>query len=38
MELSGRPAVQPRNVLNFASFSHFQTGSRAWLLVALAVL
>jgi len=38
MELSGGPAVPPRNVLNFASFSHFQTGNRAWLLVALSVL
>jgi len=38
MDLSGEPAVPPRNVLNFASFSHFQTGGRARLPVALSVL
>jgi len=38
MDLSGWPAVPPRNALNFASFSHFQTGSMARSLVALSVL
>jgi hypothetical protein len=38
MDLSGRPAAPSRHVLNFASFSHFQAGTRAKLRVALSVL
>jgi hypothetical protein len=38
MESSGGPAAPSRHVLNFASFSHFQAGTRARLRVALSVL